>query len=153
MAGKKSAKQADPAEKPGRGGTRPGAGRKRKAEKFAGTIARVETEIARRLMSGKDGLPGVVDAMLELALGVAVQETDRETGEVNVYERPPDYKAAAYLIDRILGKPTERRELKVESLSDDELIERTAALLSGIAAADGGDGAAGPGSADPDGEG
>jgi hypothetical protein len=81
----------------GTGGPRPGAGRPSKAVKFAGTIARAERQIA-------DRLPQIIDRMLELADGVTVSETGRD-GEVRIYTRPPDFKAAAYLIDRIAGKP------------------------------------------------
>lgn len=48
--------------------------------------------------------------MFELGNGVAVQEIDKD-GSINVYTRPPDYKALAYLIDRIMGRPTERKEI------------------------------------------
>ncbi|WZP01209.1 hypothetical protein EP7_005653 (plasmid) [Isosphaeraceae bacterium EP7] len=81
----------------GTGGSRPGAGRPPKAEKFAGTIAKSERKIA-------DRLPSIIDRMFELADGVVVAEAGKD-GEVRVYTRPPDFKAGAYLIDRILGKP------------------------------------------------
>lgn len=104
----------------GAGGTRPGAGRKRKSEKFAGQIARAEKRIA-------DHLPDLVDRMLELAAGVEVQTVDEETGGIKVYSKAPDRQAAEYLINRIMGKPTERREIdaniNVETLSDDELLD------------------------------
>jgi hypothetical protein len=85
------------------GGARPGAGRKPKDEKFKQPIAKAEKKIA-------DKLPWLIDQMMELAEGVVVQEFDRE-GIPHVYQRPPDYKAIAYLADRIMGKPTERKEL------------------------------------------
>jgi hypothetical protein len=63
--------------------------------------------------------------MMELATGVLVQDTDRE-GEEFIYQKPPDYKAIAYLVDRIMGKPTERKEHSfpdkpLEDMSEDEL--------------------------------
>lgn len=100
------------------GGARPGAGRKPKDEKFKQPIAKAEKKIA-------DRLPWLIDQMLELATGVIVQEFDRE-GEPRIYQRPPDYKAIAYLTDRIMGKPTERKEhtfpdKPLEDMSEDEL--------------------------------
>lgn len=84
------------------GGARPGAGRKRKAEKFATQIQRAEKKIA-------DKLPWVVDKMLELAEGVTVQEFG--PGGPVIYQRAPDLGALKYLADRIMGKPTERQEV------------------------------------------
>lgn len=88
------------------GGARPGAGRKPKAEKFKLPIARAEKRIA-------DKLPDLIDRMFELSEGVLVEEIDRE-GTPRIYQRPPDYKAISYLVDRIMGKPTERHELTGE---------------------------------------
>lgn len=100
------------------GGSREGSGRQSKATKYAGTINRAERKIA-------DKLPSIIDRMFELADGVTVQVVDMDGG-VNIYTKPPDYKACAYLIDRILGKVTERKEIKatvdtgfVIDLSDD----------------------------------
>jgi hypothetical protein len=100
------------------GGARPGAGRKPKEEKFKQPIAKAEKRIA-------DRLPWLVDQMMELAEGVVVQEFDKD-GEPRIYQRPPDYKAIAYLLDRIMGKPTERKEhtfpdKPLEEMSEDEL--------------------------------
>lgn len=89
------------------GGARPGAGRKPKAEKFKQPIAKAEKKIA-------DRLPMLIERMIELSEGVVVQEFDRE-GEPRIYQRPPDYKAIAYLVDRIMGKPTERQEVDGET--------------------------------------
>lgn len=85
------------------GGARPGAGRKRKHDKFGTAIQRAEKRIA-------DKLPDLVDRMFDLANGVLVEEHTID-GQPFVYQRPPDYKATAYLIDRIMGKPTERKEV------------------------------------------
>lgn len=48
--------------------------------------------------------------MLELANGVTVSETDQR-GEQIIYTRAPDRQAAEYLLNRIMGKPTERSEV------------------------------------------
>lgn len=84
------------------GGARQGAGRKPKAERFKGAIAAAEKRIA-------DRLPDLIDNLLELSAGVTVQETDAQ-GREKVYTRPPDFRAASYLIDRILGKPVQAIE-------------------------------------------
>lgn len=89
------------------GGKRAGAGRKPKAEKYATAINRAEKRIA-------DRLPELVDRLFELAEGVRVEELSLD-GKSNVYQRPPDFKAASYLLDRILGKPTQAVEAEVET--------------------------------------
>jgi Family of unknown function (DUF5681) len=78
-------------------------GRARKSEVHAGAVARAEKQI-------RDRLPELVDNMIRLANGVTVQEVDKDGGLI-VFTQPPDYKALAYLIDRIMGKPTERKEI------------------------------------------
>jgi len=85
------------------GGARPGAGRKPRDEKFKLPIAKAEKRIA-------DRLPMLIDRMFELSEGVLVEEIDRD-GTPRIYQRPPDYKAIEYLVNRIMGKPTERQEV------------------------------------------
>lgn len=96
-----------------------GPGRPRKEHKFAGPIAAAEQQIV-------DRLPDLIERMFELAEGITVQEVDKKTGGLKVYSRPPDREAARYLIDRILGKPTERQEI---SGPDGEPIELNGAAL------------------------
>ena len=107
------------------GGARPGAGRKKKAEKFETAIGKAERRIC-------DRLPELIDNLFVLAKGVVVQEID-DDGVVDVYSKPPDRQANEYLINRIMGKPTERTELtgedggpievhNVGSLTDDQLL-------------------------------
>jgi hypothetical protein len=48
--------------------------------------------------------------MEALANGIFVEEITPE-GKRIVYQRPPDRQANEYLINRIMGKPTERQEL------------------------------------------
>ena len=66
-----------------RGGARPGAGRPRRRERFARPIWQAEKRIA-------DALPEIVEALIE-------QATVKK-----------DWRAAVYLVDRLMGKPTER---------------------------------------------
>lgn len=79
------------------------AGRPAKADKFAGQIAKAEGRIAKNLVR-------YIENMEALAEGVMVQE-ELVPGQPIIYQRPPDRQANQYLIDRIMGKPTERREL------------------------------------------
>jgi hypothetical protein len=81
-----------------------GPGRPRKADKHAGAIAKAEKQIA-------DRLPLLIEKMFELANGVTVTDVNIVTGETTVYEKPPDRAAIQYLVDRIMGKPTERQEV------------------------------------------
>ncbi len=99
------------------GGARPGAGRKPKAEQFKVPIAKAEKKIA-------DKLPWLIEQALELATGVVVQEWGKDGPRI--YLRPPDMKAIAYLVDRIMGKPTEHKEhtfpdKPYEDMTEDEL--------------------------------
>ena len=79
------------------------AGRPRKAVKHAGVVARAEKQIA-------DRLPSLIENMLTLADGFWQEDTDKD-GRRIVYKTAPDRAANQYLIDRIMGKPTERKEV------------------------------------------
>lgn len=87
----------------GRGGARPGAGRKQKRDKNGTAIEKAERQI-------RDRLPELIDRMFELASGVLVEGVDPQTAKTFIYQKPPEYKAISYLVDRIMGKPTERQE-------------------------------------------
>ena len=92
-------------------------GRPRTTELYASQIRHAENLVA-------DHLPQSVCNIIALADGVWVEEFD-EDGKRHVYKEKPDLKANEYLIDRIMGKPTERREVTVdkplEDMSEDEL--------------------------------
>jgi len=98
----------------GPGGARPGAGRPRTRDKFAGHIAKAEKRIADRLAD-------YIDNLQQLADGVMVQE-EVLPGQLIIYKRPPDRQANEYLLNRIMGKPTERKE---HSFPDKPLEEMT----------------------------
>jgi hypothetical protein len=51
--------------------------------------------------------------MLRLADGVTVQEED-DKGKERIYSRPPDRATNEYLINRIMGKPTEVQRIEAE---------------------------------------
>lgn len=88
------------------GGARPGAGRKPKAEQYKLPIRKAEKRIA-------DRLPSIVDKMLELSEGVLVKNPglSESMGMTIVYEKAPDRQACEYLLNRIMGKPTEAVEI------------------------------------------
>lgn len=115
------------------GGKRRNAGRRPKGVKHESVIAAAEGRIS-------DRLPELIDNLFALADGVQVQ-TERENGSTYVYTTPPDLRANIYLIDRVMGKPTERHEHDFSHLSDEELVARATSDLPG-------DGAPGPEAAD-----
>jgi len=111
------------------GGARPGAGRKPKRQKHATAIARAEKQIC-------DHLPELIDLQMSRARGVLLVNTEQEVGALltmlqqefgdnddvrslkekieQIFTREPDERALEYLINRIMGKPTERKELSGE---------------------------------------
>jgi hypothetical protein len=91
------------------GGVRPGAGRKPKAEKYSRDIVAAEKKI-------RDKLPDIVEAQIGLALGVVVKEFNPITQEDFFYTTIPDRAAGQYLINRIMGAPTQKVDSKVEIL-------------------------------------
>lgn len=60
-------------------------------------------------------LPVLIDRMLELALGVCIQDTkvNPKTGaiEQKVFRVPPDRQALQYLMENVIGKVPQRVEL------------------------------------------
>ena len=87
----------------GKGGARPGAGRKPKAERYESQIRKAEKRVA-------DHLPRLIENLIQLADGVMTEEVNILTGTRGVYTHPPDLRANQYLIDRIMGKPIDRKE-------------------------------------------
>lgn len=81
-----------------------GPGRPKKADKYRGKIERAEKQIA-------DRLPELIENLFRLATGVMIEDINPITGEKDIYQKPPDYKANEYLVNRIMGKPTERQEV------------------------------------------
>jgi hypothetical protein len=75
-------------------------GRPPRAEKFGGHIAAAEQKIA-------DNLPEIVDNLLRLAHGVKMADEDDE-GNFYIYIKAPDRQANEYLMNRIMGKPTDQ---------------------------------------------
>ena len=86
-----------------RGGVRRGAGRLRKREIYATNIAEAEALICKEL-------PRLIAKYFELAQGVKVAGKSGRGGRETVYERPPDGKVIADLLNRVMGKPVDRVE-------------------------------------------
>ncbi len=87
----------------GRGGAREGAGRKPNSVRHESEITKADKRLAANLLR-------YIGNMEQLADGVMVEEKDPVTQAKIVYQRPPDRAANEYLINRIMGKPTERQE-------------------------------------------
>ena len=113
----------------GRGGARPGAGRKPAGVKralYASPIQIAEAKISERL-------PWLVDQLLILAEGVEIQKTDAK-GHKRIWSEPPDRAAIEYLMDRVMGKPVQpididtmvRRMALQAGLSEEEATEAVA---------------------------
>src|SRR5689334_4007553 len=94
-----------------RGGARPGAGRPRRADKFARPIALAEKRIA-------DRLPQLIDRLFELAEGVRVADAKGE-----VYEVPPNLRAIQECLNHVMGKPIERHVHDVDAQISGYLAE------------------------------
>jgi hypothetical protein len=84
------------------GGARPNSGRKKTRDVNESAVREAEKKI-------RDRLPQIIDNLLILAGGVKVEETTAE-GETVVYKKPPCRQTNEYLVNRILGKPTEKVE-------------------------------------------
>ena len=102
-----------PRRKPGvppgkRGGVRPGAGRPRNADRHPQAVAEAEAKLTARLLQ-------IIDSALALTEGIWVEETTPD-GVRRIYKKPPNIKAIIYCIDRIMGKPTERKEIGIDRL-------------------------------------
>lgn len=79
----------------GRGGSRPGSGRKSKREKYARLYAATEKDMHAIL-------PEVAPALRELVVGVW-EERMTPDGEMRVYQSQPNVKAIELLLNRTMG--------------------------------------------------
>lgn len=75
------------------------------AVRYAPSIRAAKDRIARRL-------PDLVDTMIEAAQGVRVIRYDKDGNEIGVYTQPPDIGAIKNLLDRVMGRPTETKEIE-----------------------------------------
>ena len=127
----------------GHGGARQGAGRKQKKIKYAGRIAKAEKRIADRLVDLVDrafelaeGVPIIQGLPLEAELArlrklaEQAREISGDTAELaeiteqlnstaenlkHIYRSEPNFKALEYLLNRIMGKPVEKKEITGEN--------------------------------------
>ena len=79
-----------------------GPGSRNRKRKFVRPIATAEKRIA-------DSLPRLVDRLVELANGITIQQEDSKGPEV--YTLLPNRQAAQYLVNRILGQPSQQMEM------------------------------------------
>jgi hypothetical protein len=89
-----------------RGGARPGSGRKPRPTTL---VVNDFNQVARDLIGPR--LPMLLEDLFVLACGVKIQDFDRDGKVIEVYTTPPDRQACEYLINRLLGKPTEKNEV------------------------------------------
>lgn len=85
-------------------------GRPRREDLYKGHIRAAEDKVA-------DRLGDLVDNLLQLASGYWTEEKLKD-GTRRVYQEPPDRASNEYLINRIMGKPTE----PVDVTSDGESV-------------------------------
>lgn len=94
--------------------------------------ARLQQEMRKMLTQrARKEFSGLIDAQLDLARGVYVEEVDTvkdKKGNIKtkrrVYKRPPSSEAIKYLMDQAVGKPKETRDVNLTDgrrVSIDEL--------------------------------
>jgi hypothetical protein len=94
--------------------------------------ARMQQEMRKMLTQrARKEFSGLIDAQLDLARGVYVEEVDTvkdKKGNIKtkrrVYKRPPSSEAIKYLMDQAVGKPKETRDVNLTDgrrVSIDEL--------------------------------
>lgn len=149
------------------GGSRPGSGRKKKAEVYGPEITALERRIADRLPQILDNLILLADGGFEQVNEVyepagliqITKEIVTAEGTVNVKERAfpdlppeqlvcvrrtrsiaaPDRAANIYLMDRIVGKPVAAIEVEAEVQPGDALVAAFGAVVAKIYGDAGGD--------------
>ena len=62
--------------------------------------------------------------MFDLANGVRVEVNSEDCDAASVFLRPPDRAAIQYLMDRVMGKPTERLEAEIGGPGGGPLVFR-----------------------------
>lgn len=92
----------------GHGGARAGAGRKRAEVRVILDSAKDEAD---RLIA--EHLPQAIRNIVTLANGVTVQVTNGD-GTALVYTEKPDRAANEYIVNRAMGKPTEKTDADVK---------------------------------------
>jgi hypothetical protein len=78
-----------------------------------------------------DRLPELIDALFQVALGIWIEEVDKE-GERRVYQCPPDFRAAMYLVNRVMGLPAKEDEAERYQAIVDEVSRRVVEALSDV---------------------
>lgn len=94
----------------------PKLGRPKKSDIYGGHIRRVENVIA-------DHLPEFVDNLMRIAKGVFI-EVELKDGTKRIYQEAPCRQSNEYLLNRIMGKPTERIITTPEDLPDPSGVDQ-----------------------------
>lgn len=104
-----------------RGGARPNSGPKPKVVKVAVSHLHAAVDLSKCedietivLAKLTEVAPKCIDNLVKLADGIIVKDVNLD-GTVDYFETPPDRQANEYLLNRLLGKPTERKEVTGES--------------------------------------
>lgn len=121
----------------GKGGYRPGAGRKK-------GLASIQAEKSREFLVQeivKDMGP-IIQGLKEAAIGIYTEKEITEDGQVKkivVYKEKPKYDVAEYLVNQVIGRPKESVALEGEvtatfyaSLSTEEIEARIRRIIDGV---------------------
>jgi hypothetical protein len=131
----------------GNGGARPGAGRKRKYEKYQSAIEKAELRIAQKLPEILDNLELIADGGQQITTEkyqpAGLVTLTKQDQEGNTYQVPAfpdldplepvmvertvvtagkDLRANQYLMDRVAGRPTQRQEISGVGGNELEII-------------------------------
>ena len=88
-----------------KGGARPGSGRKKGSK----TLATIEASKAREYVINRvvAELEPILDAQIEVAQGIWIEECDKDGRRIRVYKKAPDHNVGRYLMDQTIGRATE----------------------------------------------
>lgn len=105
-----------------RGGKRTGAGRKR-------GVANIKAEEARKYLVQRiaDELEDILTSQIELAKGI-YYETGTGEEVKRVYQKHPNTRVAEYLLNQLIGRPTEFSEIKIQEKSEEVDPEKKARI-------------------------
>lgn len=89
-----------------KGGRIPGAGRKKAGHTIAAEAARAY--VVQRVVTE---IKPIMDAQVDLAKGIYVEEKNDKGERVRVYQKEPDTVSAKYLLDQTIGRAKETIEM------------------------------------------
>ncbi len=92
-----------------RGGKRIGAGRKKGLASISAEKAREYT--VKRIA---EELEPLLTGQIELAKGLYTEIEDEQEGIKKVYQKAPDYRVGAFLLNQLIGKAKETSDINIE---------------------------------------